>query len=139
LIAGNNTKKYRKGNIISLDYVENLGELLYVADFAIVPIISGEGQRVKISDYIFSALPFISTKIGIKGIDFLDDGKDFILCDKVDKKFIDKIYLLYKNKTLREKLHRNLKRKSKKLSQEEMEKRLVRLYLKIKEIKDKCK
>lgn len=131
VIAGNNLMKYKKDNIISLGFVKNLKDLLYSADFAIVPIISGEGLRVKCSDYIITGLPFISTKKGIQGFDFLQDGEDYLLYDTVNNDFIKGIELLYRDKNLREKFNRNLTKKSQFLEQKNITKRFIKLYSKL--------
>ena len=128
VIAGNNLMKYKKDNIISLGFVKNLEELLYSADFAIVPITSGEGLRVKCSDYIATSLPFISTKKGIQGFEFLKDGEDYLLYDTVNYDFIKGIELLYQDKTLREKFKKNLSEKSQFIDQKHITKRFIRLY-----------
>lgn len=135
VLAGKNLIKYKRNNIISLGFVEDLKELLYSADFAIVPIISGEGLRVKCSDYIATALPFISTKKGIQGLEFLKNREDFLFYDTVNYKFLEGIKILYKDKELREKIHQNLLKKSKYLSLRTIEKRFVRLYTKLREKK----
>ena len=128
VLAGLNLSKFRKGNVISLGFVEDLRDLLISADIAIVPIISGSGMRVKCSDYIIAALPFISTKKGIEGLDFLEEDEDFLLCDTVDENFLFGINLLHENKRLREKFNANLKKKLKNIDFKEFEKKFVNLY-----------
>ena len=131
VLAGQNMKKYKENNIISLDFVKNLSDLLYAADFAIVPIISGGGMRVKCSDYINTALPFISTKKGIEGISFLKEGFDYFLYDTVNNDFLEGIRFLSNNKEFRLKMHENLLKKSKLLNQKEIEQKLINLYTSI--------
>ncbi len=128
VLAGLNLSKFRKDNIISLGFVEDLRDLLMSADFAIVPINSGSGMRVKCSDYIISALPFISTKKGIEGLDFLEEDEDFLLYDTVDEEFLSGINLLHKDIRLREKFSLNLKKKLKNIGFKKFEKRFVSLY-----------
>lgn len=135
VLAGNNLRKYKKNNIISLGFVKHLEDLLYAADFAIVPIISGEGLKIKCSDYIAAGLPFISTQKGIQGIDFLEDGEDFLLYDTVNSDFLSGIKLLFNNEELREKFHNNLIMKRKMISQEKSENLLMRLYSKLMNLK----
>jgi len=132
VIAGFNLKQYSKNNIISLGFVEDLTLFLYSADLAIVPIISGSGMRVKCADYINVGLPFISTKKGIEGLKFLKHREDCLIYDKVNNKFIEGINILYKNKDLRNKFHKNLLKKSNKLNQNIFENRFIKLYLKLK-------
>jgi len=131
VLAGFNLKKYKKRNIISLGFIDDLNDLLYAADFAIIPIISGSGMRVKCVDYITAALPFITTKKGIEGINFLLNGADCLIYDTVNDEFLKGIYKLYKYKKLREKLRNNLLKKSKILSINTIQNRIDKLYQKI--------
>ena len=128
VLAGLNLKKFEKNNVISLGFVENLEGLLAAADFAIVPIISGSGQRVKCSDYISAGLPFITTKKGIQGIEFVKNNIDCLIYDSINEHFFEGIKKLYENKNLREELHRNLKDKSFLMGKDYYEKRCNKLY-----------
>ncbi len=128
VIAGNNLKKYRSKNIISLGFVEDLSDLLFATDFAIVPIVSGEGIRTKIADYISAGVPFISTKKGMQGMNFLEDKLDFILCDSVDIHFINAIKRLANNFEYRESIRRNLLKKTGFLDYENIGKKYFELY-----------
>jgi len=131
VLAGNNLKKYEKRNIRSLGFIDNLDDLLYAADFAIIPIISGSGMRVKCADYITAALPFITTKKGIEGIDFLLNGIHCLIYDTVNDDFLNGVYQLYKNINLREKFRINLSKKSNILSINTIQNRIYKLYQKI--------
>ena len=128
VIAGHNLEKFKNNNIISLGFVKSLKDLLYSADFAIVPIITGGGMRTKIMDYIISALPFITTKKGIQGLDFVKPKKDYLVYEHVDDNFLSGINLLSKNNELREKIHRSLQTKSNLLNREKFGIKFVRLY-----------
>lgn len=134
-LAGNHLNEFKNKNVISLGFVKNLPFLLYSADFAIVPIISGSGMRVKCSDYISAALPFITTKKGIEGITFLKNGVDCIICEDVNYEFVNAIKLLYHNRELRLKFHNNLLIKSKYISKASIEKRIKNLILTLKLIR----
>lgn len=131
VLAGYNLERYNTENIISLGFVKNLKDILYAADFAIIPIISGSGMRVKCADYITAVLPFITTKKGIEGINFLLNGVDCLIYDTVNDEFLKGIYKLYKDKKLREKLRINLLKKSKILSIDTIQNRIYKLYQKI--------
>ena len=131
VLAGYNLKKFKKENIVSLGFVQNLTELLIIADLAIVPIISGSGMRVKCSDYISFGIPFITTGKGIEGIDFLEDRRDCIIFKEVDEKFIEAINDLSNNNKLRQLLHDNLIKKSELISFKSIERKIVKLYSKL--------
>lgn len=131
VLAGYNLKEFKKNNFIYLGFVKDLKNLLYSADFAIVPIISGSGMRVKCSDYITAALPFITTKKGIEGIDYLKDGVDCLVCETVNNEFLEGINRLYKDKELCQKLHYNLLKKSNMFDSKRIERRFIKLFLKL--------
>lgn len=127
VLAGQHLKRYKKKNIISLGFVEDLKDLLYAANFAVIPIKRGSGMRVKCADYISCALPFVSTKKGLEGIGFLKNGEDCLIYNKVDKNFLKGIELLATDKELREKFQNNLMEKSDKLSYKKIEKKYIHL------------
>ncbi len=131
VLAGLNLKLFKKRNMISLGFVDDLNDLLYSADFAIVPIMSGSGMRVKCVDYISIALPFITTKKGIQGIDFLESNEDHLMYNTVNSEFLKGINLLHDNKELRSRLHINLQKKSDYLTKNKFKKRITRLYQKL--------
>jgi hypothetical protein len=131
VLAGHNLKKFTKRNIISLGFVESLLDFLYSADFAIVPIISGTGMKTKCFDYIITALPFIITKKGIEGIDILEAGEDYLVCDSVNDEFIESIIRLHEDKDLHNKLHQNLLKKSNIFNRKKFENRFFKLYLRL--------
>ncbi len=137
VLAGKNVEKCYKRNIICLGFVNNLKYLLDAADFAIVPIISGEGLRVKVSDYISCALPFVSTEKGIQGINFLIEDEDYFLCDKVNIDFIEKIKILKENNEIRKKFHNNLLKKSNFLNSKRIENQFINFYRTILKIRNK--
>jgi len=128
VLAGYNLKKFIKKNIISLGFVDSLRDFLYSADFAIVPIISGTGMRTKCFDYVITALPFIITKKGIEGIEFLKAGDDYLVYNSVNDDFLNGIVLLHKNKDLRQKLHQNLLKKSNIFNRKTFENKFFKLY-----------
>ena len=136
VLAGYKLEKFTKNNIISLGFVSELKDLLYAADYAIVPLISGVGMRIKCTDYIITALPFITTKKGIEGIDFVKPGEDYLVYDSVDNNFIKGILELHENKELRQNLHKNLLRKSNFHNKKNFENRFQRLFNKLTNYKE---
>ncbi|MHA1284738.1 MAG: glycosyltransferase [Promethearchaeota archaeon] len=131
IFAGYNVKKFQKRNIISLGFVKDLKGLLYAIDFAIVPIISGSGMRIKCTDYIIMGIPFISTKKGIEGIDFLEPNKDFLMFRGVGNKFINAIKTLAYDLNLRNTLEKNLIAKSQIINKDKFGNLFINLYKKI--------
>jgi len=132
VFAGTNVEEFESNNIKSLGFVEDLKDLLFSADFAIVPIISGSGMRVKCADYISANLPFITTDKGIEGLDFLERGEDYLGFKEVNEDFIEGINFLSKNKELQQQFQENLLRNSKKISKKKFENRYIKLLTTIK-------
>ena len=131
VLAGYKLKKFSRDNVVSLGFVENLSDLLTAADFAIIPLISGSGMRVKCADYITAALPFVTTSKAIEGIEFLENNKDCIIFEEFNEGFLDGIRKLYNDIDLRDRMHKNLQQKSNYLNQSNIEKRFKKLYLKL--------
>jgi len=135
VLAGHNLQEFEKGNVKSLGFVDDLEDFLYSADFAIVPVISGSGIRIKCTDYIITALPFITTKKGMEGFDFLKAGIDYLEFNNVNEDFLDAIRRLHQDKELRDKLHKNLLKKSNIHNRKKFENRFFKLYLRLKNLK----
>lgn len=137
VLAGHNLQKFKKRNIISLGFVENLQDFLYSADFAIVPLVSGTGMRIKCTDYIITALPFITTKKGIEGIEFLKAGVDYLEYNDINDEFLEAIKRLHQDRVLREKIHQNLLKKSNIHNRNKFENRFFKLYSYLNNLKKK--
>lgn len=90
VLGGKNTPQYREKNIISLGYLDKIEDLLFAADLAIVPLISGCGMRCKITDYISVGLPFITTEQGLEGLEHII-GSNARVFARVDEAFIEEI------------------------------------------------
>ncbi|GAB6009247.1 glycosyltransferase [Dysgonomonas reticulitermitis] len=63
-------------------YVEDLGDVL-PNSISIVPIRIGSGMRMKILEAAHYKIPFVTTTVGVEGLDFLD-GKDCYIEDKAE-------------------------------------------------------
>jgi glycosyltransferase involved in cell wall biosynthesis len=109
LLAGNKTPIFEKDNVRSLGFVEDIDSLLHVADIAIVPLLRGGGTKLKILDYLGAGLPIVTTRKGIEGID-VRNGKDAIVVDEVNKRFIEAILSLVDNDEQRNILGQNGRR-----------------------------
>ncbi len=66
-------------NIYIDGYVEDLGKAIQNS-ISIVPIRIGSGMRMKIIDAVNWKVPFITTTVGVEGLDFIDN-KDCLICD----------------------------------------------------------
>jgi glycosyltransferase involved in cell wall biosynthesis len=102
VLAGTGTRRYRKGNLISLGEVEDIHELLSACDIAVVPLSEGSGMRVKILDYFAAGLPVVSTKKGIEGIEV---SKEAIVVDSAEE-MVSELKALIKDKKMRDSLGR---------------------------------
>lgn len=102
VLAGTGTKKWRRGNVISLGEVGDINKLLSACDIAIVPLSEGSGMRVKILEYFAAGLPVISTEKGIEGIG-VEVGKGVIVVDSTEEMIVN-INEFVGSKSLRKKI-----------------------------------
>jgi len=131
VIAGYGVPKFSKGNVIGVGFVDNLYELIYASDIAICPILRGGGTRTKILDYLSVGIPIVTTRKGIEGID-AKNGREAVIVDNVDEKFIDAIAYLIENENERKKLSKNARKLAeKKYDWDKIGKRLNILYQKL--------
>ena len=131
VIAGSDVPLFKKDNIKSIGFVEDIYSLIHAADIAIVPILSGGGTRLKILDYMGVGLPIVTTKKGTEGIN-AKNGKHAIIVDDVNEKFTNAIKYLIENEEERKRIGAN----ARKLAEEEYDwnkigEKLDELYRKI--------
>lgn len=108
-------KKYIQNkytNVEMLGYVEDIKPYLQHA-IMIVPILTGSGMRMKIIDAANNGTPFITTQIGVEGLDFIDNKDCFIVNSSED--FSLKLAELITNESLQLKFRDNAFYKIKKL------------------------
>jgi glycosyltransferase involved in cell wall biosynthesis len=72
-------KKYQKRNIVFSGFIENL-ETVFSSSLLIVPIRIGSGMRLKIIEAVNQGIPFITTTIGVEGLNF-KNNIDCIIAD----------------------------------------------------------
>lgn len=60
--------------------VDNLAPYLMQADVAVVPLLNGEGTRMKILEYFAAGVPVVSTSKGVEGIP-VENGRHLIIED----------------------------------------------------------
>lgn len=78
-------------------YVENLPDVLSGA-IMLVPILSGSGMRMKILEAAALNVPFITTSVGVEGLDF-EDSKSCLIADD-PKDYADSISRLISDQAL---------------------------------------
>ncbi len=54
---------------------------------AVVPLVSGEGVKLKVLDYMAVGLPIVATKKGAEGLDLVN-GKHAIIVNDVNEEFV---------------------------------------------------
>lgn len=114
VVGGTGFQKFEDANIISLGYIENLYEILLIADIAIVPLKTGAGTKLKILDYLSIGLPIVTTKKGSEGIN-LKNRYNAIITNDVNEDFINAIKYLINNEQDRKRIGEN----ARKLAEEE--------------------
>lgn len=106
VIAGPEVPIFEQENIKSLGFVQDIYSLIESVDIAVVPILRGEGTRLKILDYMGAGLPIVTTKKGIEGIK-AENMKQAVVVDNVDEQFIEAIIYLLNNEEVRKQLGTN--------------------------------
>ena len=81
-------------DVIFYGFTPNLENALYNS-ISIVPIRIGSGMRMKIIDAINHGIPFVTTSVGVEGLDFKDNYDCFIGDTDID--FVEKISELIQN------------------------------------------
>ena len=119
--------------------MNDIYSLLNIADIAIVPLLHGGGTKLKIFDYMGVAMPIVTTKKGIEGINIKND-EEAIIVDDVNEKFVDAIKYLIDNKQERERIGANARRLAEEgYDWDKIGEKLDKLYREILEEKEACK
>jgi glycosyltransferase involved in cell wall biosynthesis len=99
---------------------------LRLADVAINPVIIGAGTNVKMLEYLAAGLPTITTNVGARGLDLINDH-DAILCEI--EKIKENILELFSNESLRLTLAKNARMKAQEFDWKNIENNIKeRLY-----------
>ncbi|WP_165043408.1 glycosyltransferase [Dysgonomonas sp. ZJ709] len=88
-------------NIFFDGYVKDLKDIL-PNSISIIPIRIGSGMRMKIIDAVNFKIPFITTSVGVEGLDFIN-GRDCLIADDANS-FAQHITDLTKNELLQNNL-----------------------------------
>lgn len=91
-------------NVIFDGYIKDLKDIL-PNTISIVPIRIGSGMRMKIIDSVNYRIPFITTSVGVEGLDFIDNKDCFIADDSTS--FIEKLNLLLADELLQKQFIKN--------------------------------
>ena len=83
---------------------EEKKEILKISDIAINPMISGSGTNIKVLGYLSAGIPTITTPMGARGLDLVDQ-KHALICDIAD--FPQKIHDLLSDDHLADSLKKN--------------------------------
>jgi glycosyltransferase involved in cell wall biosynthesis len=97
-------KEYTRRNVKFKGFVEDLSEV-FESSLLIVPIRIGSGMRLKIIEAVNHMAPFITTSIGVEGLDF-EDGKDCFIAD-TPQSFAEKIVRLSGDSAVQKELVNN--------------------------------
>ncbi|WP_144368021.1 glycosyltransferase [Palaeococcus pacificus] len=109
IIFGKGVPKMNNGTLISLGFIEDIYSVLRECDIAVVPLVSGEGVKLKVLDYMAVGLPIVTTKKGAEGLELVS-GKHAIIVDDVNEEFIKAIEYLIENPKIRRKLGYNARK-----------------------------
>lgn len=110
LLVGRNPPRISHPNIIVTGFVKNLLEFIAAADIAVVPLLKGGGTRIKILEYMACGKAVVSTFKGAEGLN-LKNGRDILVTEYPDSKFVDLIERLIEDVELRKRIGANARRK----------------------------
>lgn len=100
---------------------KKLNEIYNQSKLAINPMFNGSGFNIKMLDYMQAQLPIITTKVGARGIDLINQ-EDVIICES--KMFATNIIKVNENKKLYNRLRKNGKKIVKKYNAKKVSKKL---------------
>ncbi len=92
----------KSNNIVFKGFVPDLQEE-YKGAIAIVPILQGSGMRMKIIDAVNFGSPFVSTTIGVEGLEY-KNGEDCFIADEPSE-FAQRIIELIESQDLRQRFY----------------------------------
>jgi glycosyltransferase involved in cell wall biosynthesis len=104
-------KKYSRINIHFTGFVEDL-QTVFKGSLLIVPIRIGSGMRLKIIDAVNYSIPFVSTSIGVEGLDFRNKTECLIADEPIA--FAEAIFSLAENPEYQAKLVKGASKKMEK-------------------------
>ena len=93
-------------SIVFLGYVDDIASVMNNS-VMIVPIRIGSGMRMKIVEAANIGCPFVSTTVGVEGLDF-EPQKDFLLADNSNE-FAEQLVRLLGSPKMQEAFSRNIK------------------------------
>jgi glycosyltransferase involved in cell wall biosynthesis len=136
-LYGSGFPKFKRANVKSFGFVEDVHQALFATDIALAPLRSGGGTKLKIFDYMNAALPTITTPKGIEGI-HATDKEHVIIVDTTDQ-IIEAIRDLVKNESERRRIGLNAHRLvEREYNWERIGPRLDQLYREIKDTHDRA-
>ena len=87
VLTGNNNKNFKNKYVINLGHItkSKLKYLFKKTICLVVPLFEGYGTRIKILEAITLNTKVISTRIGIEGIDYQKNSKNFIVTNNLNE------------------------------------------------------
>lgn len=109
-IASHHILKKLPKNVLAFGVVEEdeKYELYKVADVAINSMFSGSGTNIKMLDYMSAGVPTVSTQIGARGLELVNENEGLICNTELFEK---NIKILLEDRNLREKIRKNAREK----------------------------
>lgn len=112
-VVGRGNERMSYKNVCRYPFIDILDEIMRCMTGAIMPILSGSGNRTKIIDYVKNHLPMVSTKLGMEGNGFTRD--DIIITpNEIGEEFFEGILKIAHNpdyaRTLEQHCYQSAKR-----------------------------
>jgi len=105
VVAGYRVPPYAADNLTCLGFVDDVHSLLKGCDMAIAPLKKGGGTRLKILEYFAAALPVVTTRKGIEGIDAIN--REHALIVDTTEEFVEALTFLIDHQQERERIGAN--------------------------------
>lgn len=106
-IIGIGWQQYTAVNNVSIQscgFVESISQFM-AGSIMVVPILSGSGMRMKILEAAAASVPFITTSVGVEGLDF-EHNHSCLIADTPEE-FAQAIHTLANDETLQQRLANN--------------------------------
>jgi glycosyltransferase involved in cell wall biosynthesis len=100
LMGGTGAPTFKRENVYSVGFVENLQRSLAAGDIATVPLRAGSGTWLKIFQYMRKGLPVVTTENGIDGAS-AHSGEHARTAPRVYERFVDKVAYPLENESER--------------------------------------
>ena len=81
--------------IVITGFIDNIEAYIASMDIYISPLLTGSGMKNKILQALSIGVPIIASQVSVDGIEGLEPGYNYLLCDDVPENWCNQIISLY--------------------------------------------